>query len=215
MGDEEVGELEFLLQVFHQVDDLGLDGDVEGGNRLVGHDQLRPKGEGPGDANTLPLAAAELMRIAVVEVGVETDDSQEFLHALVLGLAAQQAKVFQRLRDDVAHRHAWIQRRIRILEDHLQLPPLLAQILATQLGQIDALEEDVSGGDRQQLGNQPAKRRLPAPRLADQADGLAGIDLKVDPLDRFHTGAQAGGEMLDDFLGSKQRRPVRHALHHR
>ena len=39
--DEEIGELELRLQVFEQVDDLGLNRDVERRDRLVADDELR------------------------------------------------------------------------------------------------------------------------------------------------------------------------------
>ena len=62
VGDEEVGEAELLLQVLEQVEDLGLDRDVERRDGLVGDDQLRVQGERPGDADALALAAGELVR---------------------------------------------------------------------------------------------------------------------------------------------------------
>src|SRR5438874_2569140 len=83
-----------------------------------------------------------------------------------------------------------------------------AMPLATQLGQVHALEKHVSGGDRQQLGDQTTERRFPASGFAHQADGLARINLKADPLDRLDTGTQAGREMLDNFLGPQQRCPL-------
>ena len=41
MRDHDVGELVAVLQSLHQVQDLGLNGDVEGGDRLIGDDELR------------------------------------------------------------------------------------------------------------------------------------------------------------------------------
>ena len=65
MGDEQVGQAELLLQVFEQVDDLGLDRDVERRDRLVGDDEIGVGRERAGDADALPLAAGELVRVAV------------------------------------------------------------------------------------------------------------------------------------------------------
>ena len=67
MGDEEVGELQLLPQLLEQVDDLGLDRDVERRDRLVADDEVRRRGERPGDADALALAAGELVRVAVAE----------------------------------------------------------------------------------------------------------------------------------------------------
>ena len=71
--DEEVGDAELFLQLHEQVDHLGLDRDVEGRDGLVADDEPRLDGEGPGDADALPLAAGELVRIAVQEARIEAD----------------------------------------------------------------------------------------------------------------------------------------------
>jgi hypothetical protein len=40
VGNEQVGQLELVAQLDEQVEDLGLDRDVEGGDRLVGEGSL-------------------------------------------------------------------------------------------------------------------------------------------------------------------------------
>ena len=57
MGDEEVGQAQFALQVDHQVDHLRLHGDVERGDRFVGNDEPRIERQRAGDAEPLALAA--------------------------------------------------------------------------------------------------------------------------------------------------------------
>jgi len=49
MGDEDIGEAEFLLNLLQQIDDLCLDRDVEGGDRFVADDDLRIERESAGD----------------------------------------------------------------------------------------------------------------------------------------------------------------------
>ena len=63
MGDEEIGEAEFLPQRLEQVDDLGLDGDVQGGNRFVRQDEPGLQGQGPGNDDALALAPGKFMGI--------------------------------------------------------------------------------------------------------------------------------------------------------
>ena len=58
------GQAELVLQLQQQVDDLRLHRDVEGRDRLVGDDALGLDRERPGDADALPLAARELVRVA-------------------------------------------------------------------------------------------------------------------------------------------------------
>ena len=69
--DEQVGQAELVLNVLEQVDDLRLHGHVEGRHRLVGDDQLGPQRKCPGDPDTLALPAGELVRIAVVVLGLQ------------------------------------------------------------------------------------------------------------------------------------------------
>ena len=79
--DEHVGEPEVALEVLEQVQDLGLHRDVERRDGLVADDQLRVHGERAGDADALALAARELVREAVVVLGVQADDVEQLLHA--------------------------------------------------------------------------------------------------------------------------------------
>ena len=51
------------LQVAQQVEHLGLDGDVEGGGRLVGDEQVRVRRHGAGDEHALGHAAGDLVRV--------------------------------------------------------------------------------------------------------------------------------------------------------
>ena len=109
VGDEQVGQVELLLQVFHQVDDLRLDRDVEGADRLVRDHERRVEHQGPCDADALPLATRELVRIAVHETRVEADDAHDLLHPLFGLLAASQPEVAQGFAHDVADGHSWVQ----------------------------------------------------------------------------------------------------------
>ena len=81
--DEDDRQPELVLELREQVDDLRLDRDVERGDRLVGDDQLRLQRDRARDADALALAAGELVREAVVVLGVEADDVHELLHALL------------------------------------------------------------------------------------------------------------------------------------
>ena len=65
VGDEEVADAGFALEVHEEVEDLALDGDVESGDWFVADDEFRVECEGAGDAYALALAAAELEGEAV------------------------------------------------------------------------------------------------------------------------------------------------------
>ena len=69
MADEEEGEVAARAEVVQQVEDAGLDGDVQGRGRLVQEDQVRAGGERHGDGDALFHAAGELVRVGVHEGG--------------------------------------------------------------------------------------------------------------------------------------------------
>ena len=71
MRDEEVSQIVLFLEFLQEVDDLGLNGHVQGGDRFVSNNELGADGQGPGHADALPLAPAELVRETVSHVGVQ------------------------------------------------------------------------------------------------------------------------------------------------
>lgn len=69
VGDEEIGQLKFFLQVHEEVDDLGLDGDVQGADGLVADDETGIEGQGACDADALSLSSREFVGVAIDMVG--------------------------------------------------------------------------------------------------------------------------------------------------
>src|SRR5579859_1015742 len=199
--DEQIREVELPLQLFEQVDDLRLDRDVEGRDGLVAHDEARLHRERAGDADALPLAARELVRVPIGEVRIESNDAQQLLDALLLFPAPRQIVNLQWLADDAADRHARVQARVRVLEDHLHLAAHLAQLAAAQRGQVFA--EEIHGAARRlvELQDRPAGRALTAPGLTDQAEGLAPLHGERDVVDGPHP---AHLPLQDDALGNRK-----------
>ena len=83
VGDEDVGQAQFGLEVLQEIKRLGADRHVERRNRLVGHHQLRIERQGAGNADALALAAAEGVRIAPHIFGPQPDAFQEIRNALL------------------------------------------------------------------------------------------------------------------------------------
>ena len=52
VGDEDIGEPQLFLKLLQQIQDLGLNGDIQGRDRLVADDELGLHGQRPGDADT-------------------------------------------------------------------------------------------------------------------------------------------------------------------
>ena len=71
MADEDIGHVQLLLELGHQIDNLGLDGHVQGGDNLVADDEFGAQGQGPGDGDPLALAAGELVGEAGGHLGIQ------------------------------------------------------------------------------------------------------------------------------------------------
>ena len=130
-----------LLQVLQQVDDLRLDGDVERRDRLVADDEVGLDGERAGDADALSLAAGELVRVALRMLGAAARPPRAARER------ARSARRACRCRAPASAPagcrwigHPRVQRRIRILENDLQVAPHPAHLVARQPGDVLPLE---------------------------------------------------------------------------
>ena len=82
VSEEQVTDPVPTLQFQHQVEDLGLHGDVEGGDRLVSHHQPGPCGQSTGDADSLSFPATEGVGIAPGRFGPEPHLQQQLADAI-------------------------------------------------------------------------------------------------------------------------------------
>src|SRR5262249_30912241 len=117
VGDEDIGEAVQVLQIGEEVEDLGLDGHVEGGDGLVGDDQPRVHGERPGDADALALPPGELVGVPVDVRRRQPDDVEQLLGTAADLGGGPEAVDVQRVGHDVARAAARVERRVRVLED--------------------------------------------------------------------------------------------------
>ena len=180
--DEQVRQLELFLQIAEQVDDLGLHTHVECADRFVANDEFRLHRQRPCDADALPLAAAELVRIPARVFRRQPNRFQQFRHpCLLVALVLAQFVDAQRFANDPADGHAWVERAVRVLENHLGLPAKSAEVGNLLPGKLNRpgrwLDESEQG---------PPESRLAAPAFADQADAFALVDCKRDAIHRPH-----------------------------
>ena len=170
MRDEEEGEAQARAQFQHQVQHLGLDIHVKGGDRLIGHDQRRIERQCAGNGNALALAAGEFMRKAASPGRVEAHHVEQSGHAFFRrGMAMHP----QRLGQDLPHPHARIERGEGVLKHHLQPWPQRAQRLAPQRGDVLTLKADIASIGGMQPGDQPGQGGFAAAAFADNAQALA------------------------------------------
>ena len=182
--DEQIREVELLLQLLEQVDDLRLDRDVERGDGLVGDDEVRVDRDRAGEADALALSAGELVRVTARRVGGQADDLEQVADLRARLAPAREAVGPQRLADDAADAVARVERRERILEDHLHPPAQRPQLVLAELGDVLAVEEDPAARSACRGGGSRAPdRRFAAAGLADEPERLAAVDRQRDAVD--------------------------------
>ena len=88
-----------------------------------------------------------------------------------------QARVHcERQADDLLDGFAWIEGRIRILEDDLHARAQGGERIGRYRGEIGASEADRAGGRLEQAKGETAERCLSAAAFADQAEAFSGRD---------------------------------------
>ncbi len=68
MRNKKIRQSKLLLQLQQQINQLSLDQDIQGRNRLIQNEELRIHSQGPGQRDPLALAAGELMGKAIQDI---------------------------------------------------------------------------------------------------------------------------------------------------
>ena len=179
------------IDVAEQVEDLGLDGHVQRGRRLVGDQHLRRGGESHRDHHPLAHPAGELVRIVAGASG-RGGNAHPAEHVDRGGerpLRVPSVVKAGRLRDLPADPVDRVEGGHRVLEDHRDLAATdLAHLVLADPGHVLALEHHLAADDpARPLQPHDAQRghRLTAPGFADDAEGLARIQLERNSIDRL------------------------------
>ena len=106
-----------LLQLLDQVQNLGLDRDIERADRFVENDETRVGDQRAGDRHTLALAARELMGIAPGETRLQPHPF-EHVGDSPPGRIGPLADHPQRLGDGDAAAQAGVERPLGVLQNH-------------------------------------------------------------------------------------------------
>src|SRR5690606_27276281 len=97
-----------------------------------------------------------------------------------------------------------VERRDRVLEDHLEARAGLAQLGMGQRDEVDAVELHRPRGRLLDLHDRLAGRRFPAPGLTDDPERLAAEHVEADPGDRAHRQPAPDRELDDQILDAQQ-----------
>src|SRR5215213_1121311 len=141
--DEEDRQVEFLPEPPEQLEDLRLNGHIEGGRGLVGDQQFGVTGERHGDHHALAHASRELVRVILrAALAVRDLDPRHHLDRFGPGPPPGQLFVLHyRFGDLVSDGVYGIERSHRVLEDHRDLaPPKPPHLPFAQLQEVTAVE---------------------------------------------------------------------------
>ena len=219
MGDEEEGHSEPLPELPEELEDLGLDGHVERGGRLVGDEEVGVVREGHRDHDPLALSAGELVGVGgEAKLGIaEVDEFEQLEDPLAGRRGADRLVEAERFADLLLDRVEGIQRRHRLLEDHRYAsPPERAHCRRGRVEEGFAVELDVPAGvPRLRVGKEPedgqGSDRLAGPALPDESDRLAPAHFERDPanrLDRLAARAEAHVQVGDGEEGLRHAHPA-------
>ena len=161
------------------------------------------------DVDPLALAARELVRIALGEAARIEPDAGEEVAGAALRLALRRAVHARAEGDRGLDRQARIERRVAVLEHHLDLAAKLSQRQRAGAERL-AVEQHLAGVGPDEVHEQARGGRLAAAGLADDAERLALQHVEIDAVDGAHQRRRAehalpDREMLDEPAHRQQR----------
>jgi hypothetical protein len=121
------GEPILFLQILQQVEDLRTNRDIQTRYCLVRDDDFWVDSERSSDTHSLALTTGQLPRISWRNRSREAYLSQEAITGAFHIALGHEAVHDHRLGDRIADCLPWIQRRLRVLEDHLDACPAIPQ----------------------------------------------------------------------------------------
>ena len=136
MGDKEIRETARLLQILQQIDDLGLDGDIKGGDRFVRNDDPGFHSQGAGNPDTLALPPAEFVGKKVCMMGGKTHSLKQIPDSFPLLSSPRQAVNGHGFAQDGSDGHSGIEGGKRVLENHLNFSAIGEEGFSLQKGKV-------------------------------------------------------------------------------
>ena len=211
VADELDRHAEPALRLEHELEDLRLDGDVEGGRRLVGHEEVGLAGERHCDHGALAHPARELVGVVARAQGGGRDaDAGQGRDRFRTGFAVRQPTMeAQRLGDLLADGEDRVEGGHRLLKDDGDAIAAQGRELGFAEGsQLDAVEPDRTVQDAAGRGDEVEQRkcqdRLARSALAHDAEGAAAREPVGDAVEG-HKRARARGEGDGELLDREER----------
>jgi hypothetical protein len=153
------------------------------------------------------LATTELVGVASGGVGGESYQLEELCDARPTSTAWNEIERVERVRQLRADLPTRVQRRVRVLKDHLKPRQLTRPRAPRERSDFAALEDDGSSRRAHEPDGRAGKTRLPAAGLAYETHDLTALDGEACARDRGHTLTPT--PLVDDLdVSQLQRRTV-------
>ncbi len=133
------------------------------------------------------------MRVILHLIRPEPDLVEQLGDPLTRFASGRQPVNAERLADDIASRHARVQRSERILEDDLHRTSMRTQVGLAEMGDIQAIEPDAAAGRLDEAQDAARHRRFAAAGLPDKPEGFSDTNREADAVHRMH-GADAAAK---------------------
>jgi hypothetical protein len=181
MGDEQHGETKICLYFVEQIEDLGLDGYIQGRNRFITDQHLGPCHQGPGNAHPLTLTAGEPTRILILILSrVEPDGGHHSPNPGCDGGFIRYAHNTEWGGNGSSDPAPRVQGGDGVLKHHLNPGADGPEGFTIRRGQIATGQEHMTGCRRRKLYDGAGKARFTTPRLTNQSEGFLPIDPETD-----------------------------------
>src|SRR5215469_466481 len=192
--DDEQGDPVLPAEILHQIQDLGLNGYVQGRGRFVGYNEFGVAAERHGYHHSLQHAATELVgKLPEPALRVRYPDLLQTTHSLSAGHRFDHAKVeFNSLGKLTADGENRVEGCHWLLIDHGNLLAADATDLPIrQLEQVPTVEDDfpahsLAGRVRHEAHDGQSADTLTAAALSHEAQGFSFFEDIGDAIDRLH-----------------------------
>ena len=187
MGNKQIGQPMFLLQLGQEIKPLRPDGHIQSGNGLVRHDEFRLHNQRPGNADALTLTAGKFMGKPGGKLRQQSHIQQDLINPRLALLLGQMAlHIVKPLAYNIIHLGPLIQRSHGILKNHLNFPGHFpVQCLADPTVNFLALKKYFAAGCFINADDGPADGGFAGTGFPHQPEGFAGINIKAHAAHRI------------------------------